>query len=391
MSSTNPKRYNELAEKWLNGTLTPEEEKEYNEWYDRTDMGEIRIDPQFAASHGQLKSRIFNRIVKSANARDIPIRTIYLRMASAAAVVAAIVLFVYFYRAGNKPGEQHLAGVEVKNGDFKNDVQPGKNKALLTLSDGRQISLDDSSAGLLASEGAAKIVKSKDGSIAYNGNGKSGEALLNTMVTPRGGEYQLTLPDGTRVWLNAASSIHFPIAFTGNTRSVDITGEAYFEVAQDKRKPFHVKFNAPMGGEGEVEVLGTHFNINSYSDETTANTTLLEGSVRIIHGSTRSMLQPGQQAQLNTTQTIRIINNADIEKIMAWKNGVFDFQDATLEEVMRQLQRWYDIEVAYEKDVPKLEFIGRMGRDLPLSKVLNGLEVSKVHFRLEGRRLIVLP
>jgi ferric-dicitrate binding protein FerR (iron transport regulator) len=387
MSSTNPKRYNELAEKWLNGALTPEEEKEYNEWYDRTDMGEIRIDPQFAASQGQLRNRIFNRIVKSASARDIPVRTIYLRMASAAAVVAAIVFFVYYYRAGNKAGDQRLAGIEAKNRDFKNDVQPGKNKALLTLSDGRQISLDDSSAGVLASEGAAKIVKSKDGSIAYNGNGKSGEALLNTMVTPRGGEYQLTLPDGTRVWLNAASSITFPTAFKGRERRVSISGEVYFEVAKNPSQPFIVST-----GTTAVTVLGTSFNINSYADENAIRTTLIEGSVKVtsIAGGQERTITPGQQSGIDPAGGIRV-GNVNTDEIIAWKNGLFQFNKTDIHTLMRQVSRWYNVDVRFEGAPAKDLFSGTIPKNTTLSELLTVLKTAKVRFKIEGTQLTVLP
>jgi ferric-dicitrate binding protein FerR (iron transport regulator) len=330
-------------------------------------------------------TELYEKLGISQTARIKKIKRTWLSAAALLLVCAGLYIWLRPASGRKTSGPQPFAA--------RTDVAPGKQGAILTLTDGSTVVLDSLGNGPVAVQGGSKVMLNS-GQLTYGPQLAAHSSQLvayNTMTTPKGRQFQLMLPDGTKVWLNAASSIHFPIAFTGNTRSVDITGEAYFEVAQDKRKPFHVKFKAPVGGEGEVEVLGTHFNINSYSDEATANTTLLEGSVRIIHGSARSMLQPGQQAQLSTTQTIRIINNADIEKIMAWKNGVFDFQDATLEEVMRQLQRWYDIEVVYEKDVPRLEFIGRMGRDLPLSKVLNGLEASKVHFRLEGRRLIVLP
>jgi ferric-dicitrate binding protein FerR (iron transport regulator) len=215
------------------------------------------------------------------------------------------------------------------------------------------------------------------------------------MSTPKGRQFQLVLPDGTKVWLNAASSLRYPTVFDGRLRTVEVTGEAYFEVAKlvnpstGQRVPFHVKVN----NKTEIEVLGTHFNINSYDDESAVSTTLLEGSVRVVNGLEKAVITPGQQARIETGSShIKIVPDANVEKVMAWKNGVFDFQDATLEEVMRELQRWYNIDVVYEKGVPQLEFIGRMGRDLSLASVLNGLELSRVHFRIEeGRRLVVLP
>jgi hypothetical protein len=283
--------------------------------------------------------------------------------------------------------------VAAKTAPVKNDIAPGKQGAILTLADGRTVVLDSLGNGVVASQGGTKVVLN-NGRLAYNTEGAAtAEPAYNTMTTPKGRQFQVTLPDGTKVWLNAASSLRYPTAFTGKERTVDVTGEAYFEVApmlsgSGDRMPFIVKINDAT----QVQVLGTHFNINAYKDEATINTTLLEGSVRIVNGGEKAILRPGQQAQTGLSTRIKIVADANVEKVMAWKNGVFDFQDATLEEVMRQLQRWYDIDVVYEKGIPKLEFIGKMGRDLSLAEVLGGLQLSKVHFRLEeGRRLVVLP
>jgi ferric-dicitrate binding protein FerR (iron transport regulator) len=306
------------------------------------------------------------------------------RWVAAALILLCIGAYLWLRKAPIRTGSVPAGEIA------KADVAPGGQGAILTLADGSTVVLDSLGNGPVATQGGSKVLL-QNGQLAYKKNNTGGELIYNKMTTPKGRQFQLLLPDGTRVWLNAASSIHYPVTFAANTRTVDITGEAYFEVAKDNARPFHVQFATPSGEGGEVEVLGTDFNINAYSDEASANTTLLEGSVRIIHGAANTMLRPGEQAQVSAEKAIHIVSDANIEKVMAWKNGVFDFQDATLEEVMRQLQRWYDIEVVYEKDVPKLEFIGRMGRDLSLSKVLSGLEVSKVHFRLEGRRLVVLP
>lgn len=274
------------------------------------------------------------------------------------------------------------------------DINPGSQGAILTLEDGSTVVLDNRGNGLVATQGGSKVVLD-NGQLLYNAENHAAAVTYNTVTTPRGRQFQIILPDGTKVWLNAASSLRYPTAFTGTERKVEITGEVYFEVAHvtaaSKAVPFLVKVNDKT----EIEVLGTHFNINSYNDETSINTTLLEGSVRVINGNGKAMLKPGQQAQVtalqaNQVEAIKIVNEVDMEKVMAWKNGVFNFQDASLEEVMRQLERWYDIEVTYEKDIPKLEFVGKMGRDLTLSNVLRGLEVSKVKFRREGRKVIVL-
>jgi transmembrane sensor len=217
----------------------------------------------------------------------------------------------------------------------------------------------------------------------------------NAISTPKGRQFQLVLPDGTKVWLNAASSLKYPTRFNGKERRVEITGEAYFEVAKNINMPFIATIPPQPGGLGgaSVKVLGTHFNINAYANEPSLKTTLLEGSVQVTAGKNGMNLKPGQQAAISneTNHTIQLINGVDVEKVMAWKNGVFNFNEATLQEVMHQLERWYDIEVQYEPGVPQLEFVGKMGRDLSLNNVLRGLELSKVHFRLEGRKLTVMP
>lgn len=268
------------------------------------------------------------------------------------------------------------------------DIQPGKDGAILTLDDGSTVVLDSMGNGLVTMQNGTKVMM-KNGQLVYDaGQSPATEVGYNTIATPKGRQFQLVLPDGSKVWLNAASSIRYPTVFTGTQRKVEITGEAYFEVARNEALPFIVSINK----ETEVQVLGTHFNINSYDNEESINTTLLEGSVRVKNKGGDMILKPGQQAKVSGNEKMRLMNGVDIEKVMAWKNGVFNFEDASLQEVMRQLERWYDIDVVYEKNIPKLEFFGKMGKDLPLSAVLRGLEKSNVHFRVEdGKRLVVLP
>jgi len=248
--------------------------------------------------------------------------------------------------------------------------------------------LDSLGNGVVTTQNGTKVLL-QNGQLVYKTDNSVKTAIgYNTMTTPKGRQFQLVLPDGSKVWLNAASSIRYPTVFTGNERKVEVTGEAYFEVVKNSTSPFRVKIN----DEAEVEVLGTHFNVNSYMNEESINTTLLEGSVSVKNSSGKLILQPGQQARVAGNEKIKLFAEVDVEKVMAWKNGVFNFQDATLEEVMRQLERWYDIDVVYEKNIPRLEFYGKMGRDLSLAAVLRGLEKSNVHFRIEdGRKLVVLP
>ena len=271
----------------------------------------------------------------------------------------------------------------------KNDVAPGGNRATLTLSDGTVVPLDSAASGAIARQGNTSVVKLGGGRISYNGRpGDADGSLMNTLHTPRGGQYQLTLPDGTRVWLNAASSITYPVAFIGKDRTVQISGEAYLEVAANKDKPFIVK----VEGGSAIEVLGTHFNVNSYSDENSVKTTLLEGSIKVTAGPNAAVtLKPGQQAQL-TMQHLSVDNSADTEKVLAWKNGLFDFDGASLQEVLRQLSRWYDVDVVYEKGVPNIQFEGEISRNIQLSDLLKVLARAEVKFRIEeGHRLVVLP
>ncbi|WP_126246249.1 FecR family protein [Chitinophaga rhizosphaerae] len=274
------------------------------------------------------------------------------------------------------------------------DFPPGRNGAVLTLANGRNIVLDSLENGMVAHQSGADVVL-KNGELAYDKTAATpDEPEFNTMTTPKGRQYQLTLPDGTKVWLNSASSIRFPTAFIGKERRVDIHGEAYFEVAKNAGMPFRVR----VGDDMEIEVLGTHFNVNAYENENTYRTTLLEGRVKVTafpdnsyRGAASGVIAPGQQAAMSRNAGITVLNNADINKTMAWKNGLFNFEGATLEEVMKQLERWYDIEVIYENGIPDIAFDGKMTKDIPLAGLLVMLEKSKVHFRLEGRKLVVLP
>jgi transmembrane sensor len=280
---------------------------------------------------------------------------------------------------------------------------PGKDGAILTLSDGSKVVLDSMGNGVIATQSGTTI-ELQQGRLTYQQTGKeAGKVLYNTMTTPRGRQFQLSLPDGSKVWLNAESSVTYPVAFTGKERKVTMTGEAYFEVSplptspggggeKSGKMPFIVVLPPTGGGGGSlVEVLGTHFNINAYNNEPAIATTLLEGSVKFTHEKQQSMLKPGQQGKLSTAGNITVVNDADIDKIMAWKNGAFNFEGASLEEVMRQLERWYNIKVVYEKDIPKKEFVGEIGRNITLDELLKGLKGTGVHFRIEGRTLVVLP
>ncbi|OQP42787.1 iron dicitrate transport regulator FecR [Niastella yeongjuensis] len=281
------------------------------------------------------------------------------------------------------------------------EIAPGKNGAVLTLADGSRVVLDSLGNGVVATQNGAQVVL-KGGALAYDAsNTASGEVTYNTMSTPKGRQFQVTLPDGTKVWLNAASSLRYPTAFTGEARKVTVTGEAYFEVAHNRQKPFIVTIPPQPGGLGgaEVTVLGTHFNINAYENENAIHTTLLQGSVRVAKGRRQRaegkeesvVLKPGQQTILSQTSQLSQPIPVQTAEVIAWKNGLFNFEGASLGEIMRQLERWYDIEVSYQKGIPDVEFEGKMTRDVPLGDLLTMLERSDIHFKVEGRKLIVLP
>lgn len=268
----------------------------------------------------------------------------------------------------------------------KEDIMPGKNGAQLTLSDGKTIVLDSLANGVIAIQGNTDV-QLQNGRLAYNKNDQASVrnvVTYNTLRTPRGSQYQVVLPDGTKVWLNAASSIRFPTQFTGAVRETEIAGEAYLEVAKNAAMPFRVKVN-----KSTIEVLGTHFNINAYSDEPVIRTTLLEGSVKVAKEAVSVILKPGEQAIIKTNQPLSIDHSPDLDQVMAWKNGRFYFNDADIQTVMRQVSRWYDVEVAYEGKIPDEHFNGKPARDVPLSQMLTILQYTGVKYSIQGKKIII--
>ncbi|MEC5143636.1 FecR family protein [Chitinophaga sp. 212800010-3] len=302
------------------------------------------------------------------------------KAAAAAVVLVLVTAGIFFFRRGDAPLQP---GPELAQ-RYKNDVAPGGNKAVLTLADGSHIVLTDAKNDTLGRQGNTSIIKLHDGQVLYKGGKAPATIAYNTLTTPRGGQYQLTLPDGTRVWLNAASSLRFPVAFTGNNRLVELTGEGYFEVASQPGKPFLVKSNG-----AEVAVLGTHFNIMAYTNEHAIEVTLLEGAVNVSRSGAVKKLLPGQQASIRQDNSITVANTTAQEAV-AWKNGFFIFEHADITAVMRQVERWYDVEVVYEGDPPKMLFGGGMQRSLPLSGILKLLEKNHVLFKVDGRKITVL-
>lgn len=266
------------------------------------------------------------------------------------------------------------------------DIAPASHQARLTLGDGQVLVLNGSPNGHLADQGSASVIKESDGLLTYQGMADSRASVVrNKVSTPRGGYYQVVLPDGTKAWLNAASAIEFPTAFTGTDRSIAVSGEVYLEVAKDAARPFKVD-----AGNGVIEVLGTHFNVNAYADEPALEVTLLEGAVQVTSGVSKATLRPGQQARITGPQ-IQVNQHANTEQAIAWKNGAFQFSDETIESVMRQLSRWYDVEVVYAGQPPTRHFGGIINRNTHLSEVLKVLALSGVRCSLQEKKIIVYP
>ncbi len=408
------KRLQELGLKWLAGTITSEEKDEYMAWYNHEDNTPVVIPDELGLTELAHRERIFGIIagrldgkpyaggIESNSGASGKVRSRFIgRWVAAASMVAIMGMMIAVVLFSN-PRPVETQGDVVKKASPSNEIAPGREGAVLTLSDGRKIVLDGLGNGTVADENGTRIVL-ENNRLAYNATGrKAGSTEYNTMSTPKGRQFELVLPDGSRVWLNAASSITYPTVFDDAERRVTLTGEAYFEVEKIKGKPFRVATDNST----EIEVLGTRFNINSYLDEIFVKTTLLEGSVKLTSKydhegsiSARSVvLKPGEQGQVPLSyknkkhQPSIAIENADVEKVMAWKNGFFNFDDANLQEVMRQVARWYDIDVVYEKGVPDIYFVGEMSRNISLAGLLKGLEKARVHFRIEeGKRLVVLP
>jgi len=269
-------------------------------------------------------------------------------------------------------------------------IGPGGNRAVLTLSNGSRLILDSISNGRLASQGAGDVVKLADGKLQYHA-GTSAAVLYNTLATPRGGQYQVQLADGTKVWLNAASDIRYPTTFTGKYREVELRGEAYFEVARDDSHPFRVKVGGTDNGM-QVDVLGTSFDIRAYLDEgdRLAHATLLEGSVKVSQGEEARVLRPGQQANATDGGRITIRSDVDLESVMAWKNGKLVFSRGNVRELMQEISRWYNVDVRYTGEVPSGGFSGLIDRNVPLVSVLHALAAYGIRTRLENRTIIVL-
>ncbi|MBX2922789.1 MAG: FecR domain-containing protein [Chitinophagaceae bacterium] len=391
-------RLHELITAYREGNVTSEELEELAsvlqepnlpaEWEDQV-RHLLKQHPPLHVIHPEVDQEIYGYIEAYGQAQTpgkYKILASWKKLRWAAAVIVLCISAYFLWQ----PVSQRK--IYARSQQLINTIEPATSGAVLTLEDGTRIVLDSMGNGVIANQKGVELVF-KNGSLIYNKAHAKGAVAYNTLQTPKGRQMNIMLPDGTHVWLNAESSIRYPVAFIENERRVQIEGEAYFEVAHDKSKPFFVNVRHTM----EVKVTGTHFNVNSYEDESADATTLLSGAVELILPDSPAKqsvkLSPGQQGRLEKegSNTIKLLSSVDTARVMAWKNGVFDFNDASLQQVMKQLARWYNLTIEYEDGVPDMKFGGKMGRDLKLADVLHFLEDARVKFRMEeDRKLIVL-
>jgi len=367
-----------LIEKYKDGLANSQEQEQLLNWYRELACQ----DAEYPDEELVVKLRMMARLNAETLGKASKTIALWPRIAVAASILFFLSFGAYFLLHKKAPSQQVSQ---------LHDIAPAGNKAILTLANGKKIILNGAHIGTLAQQGNSIINKAADGEVVYKkaGNNETQNSELityNQITIPRGGEYQeVVLSDGSKVWINSASSLRYPTAFNGNDRKVELVGEAYFEVAHNPKKPFSVASNGQT-----VEVLGTHFNINAYDDEPAIKTTLLNGRVKVTAVANNEMrfLQPGQQAALSTgTFTI---NQVETEEAIAWKNGKFMFESDNIQYIMRAISRWYDVDVEYNGAIPDDAFDGGISRFKNVSELLNILELTgKVHFKIEGRKIIV--
>eukprot|EP00697_Spironema_sp_BW2_P012862 gnl/Spiro4/29528_TR14455_c0_g1_i1.p1 gnl/Spiro4/29528_TR14455_c0_g1~~gnl/Spiro4/29528_TR14455_c0_g1_i1.p1 ORF type:complete len:400 (+),score=-51.45 gnl/Spiro4/29528_TR14455_c0_g1_i1:2029-3228(+) len=395
-----PKHTVGLLKKFLGGKATLLEKAKVNKWYDDIDKAQLKTEIE----HDEVKEALFQKIIiglnKEKKAKVIPLlknATFYKVLAVACSFT--VVVFIGFKLMDVKQSNKSIAQTKAAN----DVVAPQSSKAMITLSNGKKVPLDSIYSGTLASQNGINVLKNADGSIAYSG--QSNVLAYNTLSNPRGSAIvTMMLEDGTKVWLNSESSIKFPTAFIGNERKVEITGEAYFEVKSiylnaGLKKPFivHINSNAdlalntPDNNGAEVEVLGTHFNIKAYSEEKFIKSTLLEGSIKMTSQHKSVLITPNQQAKVIPGKAdIKVVDSVNVDEVLAWKNGFFQFSEANIETVMKQISRWYDVTIIYQgKGELTDHFNGKIPRTFSLAKVLKILELNDIRVKIQGKNLII--
>ena len=369
-----------MVGRFVSGKTSEAENRFLHAYYDHFEKEPDILDKLSPEEKDRLEKQMETNIMTSRQSAKVLRLPGYLKIAAAAVITGVLVVTGVYLSRKTEP--QPVAVVQKKA--LQHDIAPGGNKAILTLADGNKVNLDDSSnSGLLEQNNslvsAGKIIYNQDRTVGKESAANS----FNMLQTPTGGEYQVVLSDGTKVWLNASSSIRFPTTFFGSERIVELTGEGYFEVAKNASKPFIVHVN-----DMNVRVLGTHFNIMAYSNESLIKTTLLEGSVMVSKGTHESLLVPGQQALIGTGDAIRV-QEADVAKEVSWKNGYFTFNRDNIRSVMRQLSRWYDMDVNFEGKESTDEFSGKIRRTATVAEALRILQLTDVQFKIEGKKVTI--
>jgi len=398
----------ELIAKYLRVELTDIENESLQEWISTSPENKLKFEEltntdqllrmitfyqQAAADHDAAWQRVEDRLYvreRRASLRKLQVYAI----AASVVLVAGIVAYWWLMREQDR---KPLPVVVQENKAQQQDIAPGGFKAKLTLADGSTVTLNNNANGEVTKQGSIAVVN-KDGGLIYRsgdtkGNGTERGLAYNTLTTARGETYAITLSDGSKVWLNSESSVHYPVTFNGNTRDVQITGEAYFEVAHDASRPFIVDAKGTV-----TEVLGTHFNINTYGDEHPVITTLLEGKIKIVNGessgvNSSAILTPGQQATISSANKIIVKDHADTESAVAWMKGFFDFHNADIKNVMKQVSRWYNVDIQYAGSaVPAQAFEGNIDRNIALSELLSTLQQmgSGITYKVDGRTVKVI-
>jgi hypothetical protein len=368
-----------LIERYLNNGASVEEteliENYYKEFSQNPNISDTLNEDEVNSLKAAIREKVDERIRRAENP-TVPIyRRKYYQMAAAILLFSMLsVLVIYKVRKApvNLVAQNH-------------DLAPGGNKAILTLANGAKINVGAIQNGALTAQPGTQIIK-QNGQLAYevSANSNSTKISYNILTTPKGGQYHLILADGTNVWLNAASSLKYPTAFTGSERVVELTGEAYFEVVHNSKQPFKVKT-----ANQTIQDIGTQFNVNAYDDEEASATTLVEGSVKIYDAKRAMLIKPGQQYLLKSNSIAEVKSDVDIDEIVAWKNGMFQFDNADIKTIMRQISRWYNVDIEYQGQIPSSTYHGRISRNSNASAILKILQLSGINFTIEGRKIIV--
>jgi ferric-dicitrate binding protein FerR (iron transport regulator) len=377
----NPEQLESLVEKYTNGSATPDEKELLNQWFRNEQVKEFSWDAEFADEEARIKAELLNNIRQRIKEKRPPSRLVKLStiLSAAAAVILVLGAAIYLMLPAPKPPAKQLTEA------LKNDALPGTNGAVLTLAGGQKIELGKS-ADVAAIQSDNRIKGVSDSTLVYhNVRERPGiAATYNTLTVPNGNQFSVVLPDGTKVWMNAGSSLYYPTRFEGSERHVKLTGEAYFEVVHNPEAPFKVEVRGQT-----ITDLGTEFNINGYTDEPITTVTLVAGKVRVGNNVSSVLLQPGHKAEVNEKTNNIVVGEADLESAIAWKSGLFHFDHVKLDAALRQIARWYNLQVIYAGAIPDVFIDGEIYRDVKASQLFAILKQLNVHFTIEDNKLIV--